>query len=168
MFDGCTKLAAFTMPTTIKSIDASMFINCSSLKAIDIPASVKSIGDNAFYGCSSLGNVTVRFSTPLTIAESVFSNRKNAFLSVPVGCRNAFFTANYWKDFKGFLEDGKYIPGDVNHDGQMTINDVTLLVNFILGNTSSGLYIESADANRDGSIDIGDVTYLSNHYILLK
>jgi hypothetical protein len=43
-----------------------MFINCSSLKAIDIPASVKSIGDNAFYGCSSLGNVTVRFSTPLT------------------------------------------------------------------------------------------------------
>lgn len=168
MFDGCTKLAAFTMPTTIKSIDASMFINCSSLKSIDIPASVKSIGDNAFYGCSSLGNVTVRFSTPLTIAESVFSNRKNAFLSVPVGCRNAFFTANYWKDFKGFLEDGKYIPGDVNHDGQMTINDVTLLVNFILGNTSSGLYIESADANRDGSIDIGDVTYLSNHYILLK
>lgn len=168
MFYGCSKLASFSLPNTIKSIDTNMFQNCSSLKSIEIPASVKSIGANAFNGCSSLENVSVKITAPLSITESVFSNRKNAFLSVPSGCRNAFIISNYWKEFKGFLEDGKYIAGDVNHDGQMTIVDVSLIVNFVLGNNPTDFFKESADVNKDGTINIIDVVYLINYYILLK
>ena len=50
--------------------------------------------------------------------------------------------------------------GDVNLDGQVTIADVTALVNIILGKDTSG-YGE-ADINGDGSVTIADVTALVN------
>ena len=54
-----------------------------------------------------------------------------------------------------------FVRGDVNGDGQVTIADVTALVNIILGKSeapASGV----ADVNTDGSITIADVTALVN------
>ncbi len=53
------------------------------------------------------------------------------------------------------------LRGDVNQDGYVTIADVTMLVNIILGKSTapeSGL----ADVNQDGRISIADVTALVN------
>ena len=51
--------------------------------------------------------------------------------------------------------------GDVNDDDQVTIADVTALVNIILG--KGGSYIQyAADVNGDGQITIADVTALVN------
>ena len=55
--------------------------------------------------------------------------------------------------------------GDVNRDGQITIADVTALVNIILGKDDSEPYQydhEAADVNQDGDITIADVTALVN------
>ena len=49
--------------------------------------------------------------------------------------------------------------GDVNGDGQVTIADVTALVNIILGKGESS---KMADINGDGSVTIADVTALVN------
>lgn len=54
----------------------------------------------------------------------------------------------------------KYI-GDINDDGNITISDVTLLVNIILGQTTE-YDAAIADVNGDGSINITDVTILTN------
>ena len=57
------------------------------------------------------------------------------------------------------------VIGDVNKDGQITIADVTALVNIILGkdNTQPYQYDHlAADVNMDGSITIADVTALVN------
>jgi len=57
------------------------------------------------------------------------------------------------------------IIGDINKDGQITIADVTALVNIILGkdNTQPYQYDHlAADVNMDGSITIADVTSLVN------
>lgn len=54
-------------------------------------------------------------------------------------------------------------PGDVNHDGDVTIADVTALVNIILGKDTEGVYDhEAADVNGDEGITIADVTALVN------
>ena len=59
------------------------------------------------------------------------------------------------------------IDGDINRDGQISIADVTELVNIILGKITqendSGQYdFDAADVNGDGQITIADVTELVN------
>ncbi|MBQ6432642.1 MAG: chitobiase/beta-hexosaminidase C-terminal domain-containing protein [Bacteroidaceae bacterium] len=54
-------------------------------------------------------------------------------------------------------------PGDVNRDGDVTIADVTALVNIILGKDTEGVYDhEAANVNGDEGITIADVTALVN------
>ncbi|MBP5514249.1 MAG: hypothetical protein J6Y04_05700 [Bacteroidaceae bacterium] len=58
-----------------------------------------------------------------------------------------------------------YIKGDVNKDGQITIADVTALVNIILGKDNIEPYQydhQAADVNEDNSTTIADVTALVN------
>ncbi len=56
---------------------------------------------------------------------------------------------------------GSSLTGDVNHDGAVTFDDVTTLVNIILGKTDQ--YEETdADINGDGTVTIADVTALVN------
>ncbi|MDO4512028.1 MAG: dockerin type I repeat-containing protein [Bacteroidales bacterium] len=50
--------------------------------------------------------------------------------------------------------------GDVNHDGEVNVSDVTLLVSMILGEVPTDA--SSADITGDGNIDVSDVTALIN------
>jgi len=50
--------------------------------------------------------------------------------------------------------------GDVNHSGGVDIEDVTALINAVLGNPTSEYYPEQANCNGDTGIDIEDVTAL--------
>ena len=47
--------------------------------------------------------------------------------------------------------------GDVNGDGEVTANDISMIVNHILGYEVNGFIIANADVNGDGEIDIKDV-----------
>ena len=51
--------------------------------------------------------------------------------------------------------------GDVNGDGTVSVADVTLLVNIIIGNEDE-TSIQNADINGDGTISIADVTALTD------
>ena len=86
------------------SIGSYAFAHCSGLTEIVIPNSVTSIADYAFYKCSGLTSVTVDLKTPLFINWSAFTNRANATLYVPAGCKAAYEAAEYWKDFKEIVE----------------------------------------------------------------
>ena len=55
----------------------------------------------------------------------------------------------------------RYIVGDVNEDDDVTIADVTALVNIILGKQAA-YRNELADVNEDGDVTIADVTALVN------
>ena len=49
------------------------------------------------------------------------------------------------------------VLGDVNGDGDVSVNDVAMIVNYILGIIDSNFIIANADINGDGEIDINDV-----------
>ena len=50
--------------------------------------------------------------------------------------------------------------GDVNNDGQVTIADVTILIDYLLGSVPASFSAVNADVNHDSSITIADVTAL--------
>ena len=59
-------------------------------------------------------------------------------------------------------EDEPLLLGDVNSDGKITITDAVGIVNYILGNPSSGFNIQAADLNGDHNITITDAVCVVN------
>lgn len=62
-------------------------------------------------------------------------------------------------------EEEDWLIGDVNKDNIVTVIDVTVLVDIILGNVTNPdeLYnLEAADVNNDGTLSVADVTGLVN------
>ena len=55
--------------------------------------------------------------------------------------------------------------GDVNSDGYVDINDVTTLIDKVLGNEVENFNAANADVYHDGSIDINDVTHLIDYVL---
>ena len=55
--------------------------------------------------------------------------------------------------------------GDVDMDGQVKINDVTALINYLLSGDASGISVEAADCDLDSNVKIGDVTTLINYLL---
>ena len=58
---------------------------------------------------------------------------------------------------KGMGKD--YHPGDVDHDGSVTISDVTVLVDYLLG-TGNGICPNCADLDKDSLITVADLSGL--------
>ena len=56
--------------------------------------------------------------------------------------------------------------GDVNGDYQVTINDVTVLINYLLTSDATGVFLDAADCDLDSNIGISDVTKLINFLLL--
>lgn len=70
-------------------------------------------------------------------------------------------THSAWSKSKSVTLTGSgdnYQCGDVNHDGQVNIEDVTALIDSLLGGNTSGE--TSADVDSDGQVTIADVTAL--------
>ena len=97
-------LTSITIPNSVTGINNYAFQMCYSLSSVTIPNSVTSILEGAFKDCSSLTSVTVDINAPLTIEDETFSNRANATLYVPAGCKSAYEAADYWSDF-GTIEE---------------------------------------------------------------
>ena len=49
-------------------------------------------------------------------------------------------------------------PGDINNDGILNVQDVVIMINYILG----GVYDSNGDINNDGIINVQDVVILIN------
>lgn len=103
-FNKCSGLTSITIPNSVISIGGYAFYGCIGLASITIPNSVTNIGNYAFYNCSRLTSVKVGWETPITIGQNTFSNRKNATLYVPVGSKNNYIIAGFWKEFGSIIE----------------------------------------------------------------
>lgn len=50
------------------------------------------------------------------------------------------------------------LPGDANNDGQVNVNDITTIAQFILEGSTSPWNFDNADVNKDGKINVNDIT----------
>ncbi len=73
-----------------------------------------------------------------------------------------------WSDIVNFFTLADEVPGmrgDVNDDGVVNINDVTALIDAVLGNNWEGLNYDNADCNLDEGVNINDVTTLIDYVL---
>ena len=70
-----------------------------------------------------------------------------------------------WMDRRLNFDPDSRERGDVNGDYQVTIADVTLLINYLLTSETTDVHLDAADCDQDGDISIGDVTTLINYLL---
>ena len=108
-FDGCTSLTEITIPDGIKDVFSFAFSYCSSLKTVTLPKELRVLGNDVFTGCNNLREIYVRSNEVPQIDSYAFDTEvlQLATLYVPKGCKEAYSTAEYWKDF-AHIEEYEY------------------------------------------------------------
>ena len=61
---------------------------------------------------------------------------------------------------------GNSLRGDVSNDGNVDINDVTYLIDYLSGVRASDIDLTAADVDEDGAVNIGDVTALVDYLLI--
>ncbi len=175
-----TSLEEIVVPNGVTTIENSAFAGCSAMCRAELPATLTSLGYLAFNNVPDLTELIVKATTPPTCAvyfDPRTHNQYEAFmdshytyvnLTVPTGCTAAYQAAGTWKKFVSINEED-FPPegerGDVNGDGVVDINDVTSLIDYLLGSNSS-IATAAADCNLDTAIDISDVTTLIDYLLI--
>ena len=135
----------------------------TSITQVELPSTLVEIRPSAFSSITGITTVTCLAITPPN-SGSYFTDAvyENATLYVPMRSLELYKNAEGWSNFQhieGIDTGDDHGPlGDVNHDGSISIADVTALIDLILG-TGDGCAI-CADVNGDSNVSIADVTDL--------
>ena len=102
-FANCSSLTSITIPNSVTNVKSWAFQNCSGLTSVTIGKKVRNIGMFTFAGCSSLTSVTSLSPTPPAIDSDTFKSY-TPVLRVPTESKEAYQTADYWKNFTNIEE----------------------------------------------------------------
>lgn len=173
-----TALKEINVPEGVETIGYNAFYKCSSMTRAELPSTLTSLGYNALANTRKLATLVVNNPTPPTCQTYIQPhtgtiyetfddyNYANTQLVVPHGCAQAYRAADIWEKFQNIVEADpvvEYMRGDVNGDGQVTIADVSALIDILLeGITPSN---DNADVNLDGEVSIADVSMLIDYLL---
>ena len=135
-FLDCTGLTEVTIGDYVLMIDNRAFSGCNGLKKLTIGHGVKTIGYDAFAGCDGLQTIICKPATPPVVANSgCFACYETATLKVYPAVLDAYQPKNYWNHFYIIVGEDTVnpVPSDVDGDGQVSINDVSSLIDILLG-----------------------------------
>ena len=105
-FHSCSLLNELQLPDKLKIIKKATFQNCGSIKSVIIPASIEYIYSEAFAYCWALESIKALPENPPFIYDNTFSNY-SVPLIVPQGCKEAYQSAQGWKNFTD-ISDSRY------------------------------------------------------------
>ena len=113
-----------------------------------------------------------------------FAGRFNGWFEINALAFNPYGDSEVWDFSSGsnggnemiincFPYEGYVIPGDepqgmrgdVNNSGDVTIADVTALIDYLLGGDVSAINLDNADCNLDSNVTIADVTKLIDYLL---
>lgn len=147
-----TANAPYLLATTANCKGKSLVLSASD--ALVLPTTVSQVVSANYQYTGATGDQTVSNAYVLNAAGNAFVRTANA----TVKSGQAYFTTSLPQaDAPSLLPIGG-LPGDVNGDGEVTIIDVSLTVEHILGSDVTNFIEGNADINGDGSITILDVT----------
>ncbi|MBR4828453.1 MAG: C10 family peptidase [Muribaculaceae bacterium] len=105
-----------------------------------------------------ISDITDKFYTVRNLTEGgTYSYRVKAFYVN--GTQSAWSNIQEVTLFDNGSAPHEFTLGDVNHDGGVTIKDVTDLIDYLLG-SDNGICTDCADLNGDQGVTIADVTAL--------
>jgi len=160
-FDGCFELTSITILNSVETIGEQAFQGCTGLSSVTIGSGVTAIGAKAFNYCNALETVKCMGTVPPVMASTdcfTATAYNRATLLVPRQFVDVYQAADFWYKFAHIDGWGSAGRGDIDGDGEVSIRDVTRMIDAILTGEHEGVYFESADLNLNGRLDIGDVT----------
>ena len=90
---------------------------------------------------------------------------QNAF-KIPVGKYNlTLYLEGGILVVEKWTEPVTVVRGDVDEDGEVNINDVTMLIDYLLGGSASSVNVANADCDQNNVIAIDDVTTLIDYLL---
>lgn len=132
----------------VTSIGENAFDNCSNLIEIDVAKSVTKIGGFAFNKCGSIALIN-------------YSGTEDEWNKIEIA-NDSMLPDNIEIKYQG--SKVKVLIGDVNGDGNVTIDDATTVQKAIAEMiTLNEEQKEAADANGDGNVTIDDVTTIQKY-----
>ena len=177
MFGWCTSLTSLDLShfNTSKVTNMRfMFYNCESLTSLDLSSFNTSMVTNTgfmFYSCSNLRTIyaSEEWSTEAVANSSQMFNYATSLVGGQGTVYNSSHIDAAYAHIDGGASDPGYFTdknagmrGDVDGNGLVDINDVTLLIDVVLGKNVE-YNATAADCNTptgDGTVDINDVTTL--------
>lgn len=159
----CRSLQSIILPISLVSIKSHAFRFCSALKTIALPPRLSNIHQDAFSKCSNLKSFLCYSTTVPTVLSSTFNaNNYNIPLYVPKSAISEYQSAGCWQNFISIQPISSEIVegllGDANGDGEVSITDVMIAVNDIVGQNQSMFAWQMVDTNFDGEISFADVS----------
>lgn len=171
-----SSLTEIVVPKGVERIESSAFSKTGLISA-ELPATLTFLGYNAFYNVTTLTSLTVKNPEPPTCGVYVnprTGERSYPFIEqhytqctlyVPRGSKTAYQTADIWKNFLHIVEvdlPADYIRGDVNNSGDVGMDDLSALINYLLTDDASNINLDAADVNLNGDVNMDDLSTLIN------
>ena len=181
MFAWCSELTSLDLShfNTSKVTNMNyLFYRCSGLTSLDLNSFNTSNVTNMaymFYDCS---NLTTIYAGEEWSTEAVAqSTQMFGYATSLVGGMGTTWNESNPKDktyahIDGGLSNPGYftdknagLRGDVNSDNNVSIGDVTALIDYLLSGDATGINLAAADCNLDNGVSIGDVTALIDYLL---
>ena len=137
----------------------SSSISADSIVCLELGANVAVLGNYAMWLNPDLKVFICWAPIPPTCTNNSFGVYPSATLYVPKASLEAYSTAAKWKDFSRIVPIDDL--GDVNGDQAVNMDDLTMLINVLLGSDIS-FNTPLADSNLDGEVNMDDLTALIN------
>lgn len=137
MFAQCWNLFSLDVSNFVLPVNTYSMFSGSSINWLSVPASANELQENA---CDGLGSKEYPY---LLICPVGFT---------PVPSE----TGAGWIKWKGGYFSTAF-KGDANDDGNVSIPDVMLTVDYMLNGSASNFHFRLADMNGDGNITVADV-----------
>lgn len=155
------EFTSIKLPEGTLLVNRNAFVNCENLTKIDLPSTIRRVSDNIFIGCTALENVTLRANNVPDFTGTMSTDGMNpvfekATLYVPAAKIASYQASDYWKLYHAIEALVETMPGDATGDGMVNDDDVSAILNHILGKAAAA-NPEGADANGDHKVSVVDL-----------
>ena len=167
-FHSCTGLKSAVIGNSVSVINDYCFQYCYQLTDVVIGSSVTYLGIKVFYDCPSLRKVTCLAPVPPAMYAwySFYDyNYYDVTVYVPASSLTLYQTTVPWSYFYDIQPIPEVMSGDVDGDGILSINDVTMIINYLLGRDLTDFNLDAADVDGNGRVNIDDVTELIDYLL---
>ncbi len=105
-------ITEYSIPEGVKVISYRILRKCG-LSSITLPSTLESISGNVFEGCSDMKQLYCKAAVPPTLESNSLSGLTNlSTLYIPIGCFEAYKSAEGWKEFADKMVSFDFGIGD--------------------------------------------------------
>ena len=138
---------------------------CHEMDTMRLPSTLSYLGDYAMAGMIGMQTLKTDAEQVPALGTEVWAgvNQSSVPLFAPTDeSTEQYKAADQWMNF--FFKDPQpaVMPGDVNGDNAISMDDLTALINYLLTNDPTGINMQGADVDGNTEISMDDLTVLIN------